>query len=323
MNFAQIKELKEKIFQGYKITAEEAFALSKTDNIEALYYSANQIRAKFNGKKFEMCSLIKVESTKCTEDCLWCTHGTKSKTPIKEYDIINKDKAIEIALNYTSRGVKRISLSSTSKAFTDNKLDKVIDIYKAIQEKCNPKFCGALGHLTREQLLKLKKETKVTRLQCNLETSPNIYPKLCTTDTFEAKIATLKLAKELGFELCCGLIIGMGENMKDRIDLAIIIRDLGVKSIPIGILTPQIGIPLENQPKLASEEILTTIAIYRFINPTADIRLSGGRSLIKIIENEALRAGINSSMVGHMLSTEISCEIEDDKEKFEKEGFKL
>lgn len=323
MNFAQIKELKDKIFDGYEITEREAKALAQTNNIEALYYSANQIRAKFKGRRFDLCSVIRVESTKCRHNCQWCAFSQKSTTPITEYNIIDEDKALKYAEKYTNKHVKKIALASSSNDITDNKLTQIIDLSNKIFKQSNINLCASLGHLTKEQIIRLKQESHITTFQCNLQTSPELYSKLCTTCSYDKKIGTIKFAREIGFDICCGLIVGMGESMDDRISIAIKIRDLGIKTIPIHILTPQYGIEMPLQKPLDSEEILTTIALFRFINPKADIRLGGGRSLIKIIEGEALSAGINGCKVGNELQPETDLSLDEELERFENEGFKI
>ena len=321
MNFAQIKELKDRIFDGYEITENEAKALAKTSNIEALYYSANQIRAKFKGRSFDLCSVIRVESTKCQYNCQWCAFSQKSTTPITEYNIIAEAKALKYAEKYTNKHVKRISLASSSNNINDSKLTQIIELSNKIYDQTNIRLCASLGHLTKEQMLRLKNESRITTFQCNLQTSPELYSKLCTTCSYDQKIKTIKAAQEIGFDICCGLIIGMGESIDDRISIALKIRNLGIKSIPIHILTPQYGIEMPLTTPLDSEEILSTIALFRFINPKADIRLGGGRSLIRIIEKEALSAGINGCKVGNELEPDIDAYLDEELERFENEGF--
>ena len=323
MDFAHIKELKDKIFAGYQITEEEAVALSQTHNIEALYYSANQIRAKMRGSKFEICSSIRVESVKCHHNCQWCAFSQKATVPIKEYNIIDESIAIDAVAKLESQKVKRISLVSTSNDITDRKLTQIIELSKKIAAKSKVKLCATLGHLTREQLQRLKNESRITTFQCNLQTSPELYQKLCTSCSYQKKLETIANAKEMGFDLCCGLIIGMGETMRDRITVAKKISELGVKSIPIHILSPQNGVELNQPTPLDSEEILTTIAVFRFINPRADIRLGGGRSLIKIIESEALRAGINSWSIDTKTHLENGISIDESQQRIEREGFTI
>lgn len=321
MDFAQIKELKDKIFAGYQITAEEAFALSQTSNIEALYYSANQIRAKFKGRRFEMCGVLKVEQTKCIKDCKFCAYSQKSSTPIDEYGLMSESEAIKNVTSITEKNVKRISLASASNNITEDKLNHIIALSKSIRKKTEVKLCASFGNLNREQLKRLRNETDITTYQCNLSPSMELYKRLCTSCSYEQKIATLRSAAELGFNLCCGVVIGIGESMEERIAVAIKLREIGINIIPIHIISPQNDFKTAEATPASSEEILTTIAVYRFINPRADIRLGGGRGMIKIIEKEALRAGINGSTVGNMLTPESIYEIDQDRERFENEGF--
>ena len=187
MDFAHIKELKDKIYAGYQITEEEAIALSQTHNIEALYYSANQIRAKMRGNKFEICSSIRVESAKCHYNCQWCSFSQKATTPIKEYNIIDDDTAINYAEKLEAQRVKKISLVSTSNNITDRKLTQIIELSKKIAGRSKVKLCATLGNLTPEQLQRLKNESRITTFQCNLHTSPELYQKLCTSCSYEKK----------------------------------------------------------------------------------------------------------------------------------------
>ena len=137
--------------------------------------------------------------------------------------------------------------------------------------------------------------------------------------TYE-KIETIRHALELGMEVCSGGIIGMGETMEARVDLALTVRELGVKSIPMNVLNPIPGTPLEGAAPLTDEEVLTTVAVFRFINPDAFLRFAGGRALIAHIEEDAIRAGINSAIVGDLLTT-IGSKVIEDMEKVKRLGF--
>ena len=174
-----------------------------------------------------------------------------------------------------------------------------------------------------QQLQRLKAETKVKRYHCNIETSERFYPSVCTTNDIHDKYRTLQDAAKVGFQLCSGGIIGMGETMEDRIDMALKLRELGVNSISLNILFAFNGTPFEKHPMLGNQEILTTFALFRFINPRAQIRFARGRSLIKIIEKEALQAGINASAVGEILVAAKSTDIDNDIKVFKSEGFIL
>lgn len=322
MNFSKIKELKDRVLSGGSITYDEAVELVSTQNIEDFYYSANQIRAKFRGDRFEMCSIINAKSGKCGEDCKWCSQSIFSKSEITEYEHFSKEEAVKIAVSNYNKGVERISLVTSGRRLNEKQLQEMIDIYTAIRQACDIKLCASMGLLSLEQLLKLK-EAGLSRYHCNLETAPSYFEQLCSTHKYEQKIKTLEAAKQAGLQICSGGIIGMGETMEQRVELAFELKKIGTKSIPINILNPIKGTPLENQPPLGSKDVLTTIAVFRFINPDADIRFAGGRNMIRIIESEALRAGINASIVGDMLTTAGACGIDEDKKKFQKEGFRV
>ena len=178
-----------------------------------------------------------------------------------------------------------------------------------------------MGLLNEEKLQKLK-DAGVVRYHCNVETSANNFSKLCTTHTLEDKIKTIKLCQKLGLEVCSGGIIGMGETMEDRIEMAIMLRELGIKSIPINILNPIPGTPLENSKKLTNEEVLMSIAIFRIINPDAWIRFAGGRLLISDIQDKALKCGVNAAITGDLLTTTGATVLEDIK-KIKDSGFTI
>jgi biotin synthase len=180
-------------------------------------------------------------------------------------------------------------------------------------------LCSSNGLLSYEQFVRLR-DAGVTRIHNNLETSRRFFPQVCTTHTYDEKLATINAAKRAGMEICSGGIIGMGETLEDRIDMAMELQALGVKSIPINILMPIKGTALENQEPLSDEEILRTIAIFRFINPRADIRLAGGRKLLCDKGRKAFLSGANASIIGNML-TSVGNSVDEDFAMFEELGF--
>ena len=182
-------------------------------------------------------------------------------------------------------------------------------------------LCASHGLLKYEQF-KILRDSGVTRYHCNVETSKNYFSKICTTHSFEDKINTIKSAKRAGLEICSGGIIGMGETMEDRVDMAFTLADLEVKSIPINILTPIKNTPLENAEPLSEDEIIRTVAVFRFINPRADIRIAAGRSKMSDNGIKAFFSGANATITGDFLTTTGST-INKDKEMFLNNGFEI
>lgn len=268
-----------------------------------LYELAHRTTRKYLGNRFDSCSIINAKSGNCSENCKWCSQSVFSRCNIEKYPLVSVDRAVKEGLYNSSFGIKRFSLVTSGKRVSKKEIDEICKIVKALKETGKIIPCVSLGLIDEEDMNKLT-AAGVTRYHCNMESSPSYFGELCTTHTQEEKIKTLKAAEKAGLSLCSGGIIGMGETMVDRIELALLLRDLNVKSIPINFLNPIKGTPLQDAKLLTEDEILTTIAIFRLINPTAFLRFAGGRALIsKEIQEKALYIGINSAIMGDMLTT--------------------
>lgn len=313
--------LKEKILKGGQITREEALLLAGCRGEQALYVAAGEIRNKMVGRKFDTCSIINARSGRCTENCKWCAQSAFFKTRIEEYELVDEKICLEMAGLNDRYGVDKFSFVTSGRSLSDRNIDRLCEYAWKIGQNSNLHLCASMGLLTKPQLQKLM-DAGIRRYHCNLETSPRYFSSLCSSHTIDEKIATIRTAQEIGMEVCSGGIIGMGETMEDRIDLALTLRELHIKSIPINILNPIPGTPLEGTPALSDDEVLTTIAIFRFIHPTAYLRFAGGRKLIAHIETEAIQTGINAAIVGDLLTT-VGSKVLDDMEKVKQMGFTL
>lgn len=219
-------------------------------------------------------------------------------------------------------GIRRFSLVTSGRSVTDRDLDTFCKIYERLSRETGLYLCASMGLLDQDQMKRLK-EAGVKRYHCNMETSSKVFPKLCTTHTPEDKKRTIRYAKAEGMAVCSGGIIGMGESMDDRIDFAFELADLGVDSVPMNILNPIPGTPLENTPLISEEDIIRTAAIWRFILPKQSIRFAGGRMRLgrKSMER-IMRGGVNGVLMGDMLTT-VSNTVAEDRELYARAGWKF
>lgn len=300
-----IKLLFEKVLQGKSISKDEAMKLSRIsdEKLPELMEAAKKIREKFCGVKADICSIINVKSGSCSENCRYCAQSAHYNANVETYDVLDVEKVLERAKQMEAHGAHRFSLVASGRGMKGKDFEKVLDIYKLLKEKTNLKLCASLGILNEEQLIRLR-EAGVERYHHNLETSKRYFPKICTTHTFEERIETILASHQAGLEICSGGIISMGENMEDRIDMAFTLKELNALSVPVNILNPVTGTPLENQQIISINEILKTIAVLRFILPSALLRYAGGReNAMGDREIEGYTAGINSVIIGSYLTT--------------------
>lgn len=310
----EIHKLKDKVLKGESLTAEEALSFCdlKPEQHEELWHAAEAITKKFCPKEFDSCSIVNARSGKCPENCKWCAQSAHFKTKIETYPLISREECIRVAEYNRKQGVKRFSLVTSGKKVTGKDLETVCSYYRELKEIGGMHLCASMGLLNEEELKQLY-DAGVTRYHCNLEASPSYFSELCTTHTVEDKIQTILKAKEIGFDVCSGGIIGMGETRRQRIELALELLRIDPQSIPINLLCPIPGTPLEKMAPLDDEEVLNTIAFFRFIHPRVFLRFAGGRArLNRDIQKRCLLIGMNGGIVGDLLTT-IGSKVADDK----------
>ena len=300
-----IKYVENKILNGSDVTFDECLKLSYIESeyeLNSLYNSANKIRAFFCGNVVDLCSIMNAKSGNCSEDCKFCAQSSHYKTKVDVYDLVSKNEAVEFAKENENEGVNRFSLVTSGKGIAEKDFEDVLDIYEELNKESKMNLCASLGILKKDQFVKLK-ECGITMYHHNLETSREYYKGICTTHSYDERIDTIKKAKSIGMSICSGGIIGLGESVQDRIKLAFELKGLGIKSIPINILNPVKGTPLEDEEPLSQSEILKTISIFRIVNPKAFIRLAGGRNLIDECGKDCFNTGANSTITGNYLTT--------------------
>lgn len=300
---------------------EEARALANLST-EALLAAAEEVTQTYANQTFNFCGIVNAKSGRCSEDCAWCSQSRRFETGIQIYPLMQKDSAVKAAKQAQANGISRFSLVMSGRKLSAREVRETVDRVKAIRAQTDMQMCLSAGLLTKEELKELF-EAGVVRYHCNLESSPEYFASVCTTHTVADKIKTLKSAREVGMDICSGGIIGMGETEKDRIDLALQVRALEVKSIPINVLAPISGTVLGDQPLLPDEEILRAVALFRLINPEAQLRFAGGRARLSAeVQKKCLRVGINAAIMGDMLTTKGSA-VDADRRLVSEAGYRL
>ena len=317
-----IQQIKEKVLSGGQITMQEAEYLYFSTDKQELFAAAEEITAKMVGKVFEMCSIINAKSGKCSEDCKWCAQSAHYNGKCDIYSLLDYDEILSCAKMNERQGVKRYSLVCSGKRLSNQDVDKMCQMVRDLKKDTSLQICASLGLMGKEALQKLH-DAGVSRYHCNLEAAPSYFPTLCSTHTTAEKLQTLQNAREVGMEVCSGGIIGMGESAKQRLELAFTLRETQLQSVPVNILNPIEGTPLENTPPLAEEDILRTLAVFRFIFPKVQIRFAGGRRLLdKSTVQQAMRIAVNSAIVGDMLTT-LGNDVSEDKQMIKTVGYDL
>ena len=297
-----MEKLAEEIISGRRLTRTDDLEFLLTINSKELFYGANKIREELCGQKVDLCTIINGRSGRCSENCKFCAQSAHHNTKIKEYPFLDPDIILEDCKKNVANGVHRYSIVTAGRSLTVVDFDKAIEAYKKMDEECEINLCASHGFLTEEEFIRLK-EAGVTMYHENIETSKRNFHNICTTHSYEDKIKEIKLAQKVGLNVCSGGIIGMGETWEDRIDMAISLSELGVLSIPINVLMPIEGTPFGNLERISDDDILRTIAIFRYLNPTAYIRMAAGRNYFADGGRKIFQSGANATITGDMLTT--------------------
>lgn len=312
-------QLADEIIEGRRLLRDEDLSYFITCDYDALCEGADKIRKYFVGDKVDLCSIVNGRSGKCPEDCKYCAQSAHYHTDCNVYDFLSEEELLEACKLNEREGVDRFSIVTAGRNLSGEEFEKALSAFKRMKEECDIELCASMGFLNREQFRRLK-EIGVDRYHHNIETSKRFFPHICTTHTYEQKFATLKVLKEEGMRICSGGIIGMGETWEDRIDMAVSLSEVGVDSIPLNALMPIKGTPLENQERLTEEDIVRTVSIFRYINPTVHIRLAAGRALMENDGKKAFESGASATITGNMLTTVAKATIRNDREMLSEMG---
>jgi biotin synthase len=297
-------ELAERTLDGHAASADQALAVlhSPDDELLGLLQAAFRIRSKYHGRDVRIHVLQNAKSGLCPEDCAFCSQSAAFHTDVSKYQLQSVEELVEGARRAARMGAVKYCMVTSTRGPSQRELDVVCEAVRQIKTELNINVCTSLGLLKEGQAEQLA-AAGVTRFNHNLEASRRFFPEVCTTHRFDDRVATVQRVRAAGMEACCGGIMGMGETAEDRVALALELRALEVESIPVNFLDPRPGTPLGHAPRLSPQDCLRALAMMRFVNPSRDIRVAGGREVnLRHLQPLALYPA-NSMFVNGYLTT--------------------
>lgn len=270
--------LAERVLAGGATNRDEALAIlnAPDDEVPALVAAAFELRRRFFGRAVNLHVLMNAKSGHCGEDCGFCSQSAVSSSSIERYSLRGVDEIVEGAVEAHRLGAVKYCTVISGRSPTAADMDTICEALTRIKKMVTIHLCVSAGILTEPEARRLK-QAGADRINHNLETSRAFFPRICTTHTYDERLATLRNAKAAGLEICCGGLVGLGERLEDRVELALALREEGVDSIPVNLFNPRAGTPLSLVPRLSAADGLRALAMFRFVNPSKDIRAAGGR----------------------------------------------
>ena len=299
-----ITRLAKKVLSSELLSVNDASSLASIEGVElfGLFSAAGEIRERFRNNKVDLCSIINAKSGACSEDCSYCAQSSKSAAEIPVYPLVKEGAVMEKAIEAKEAGVRRFCIVTSGRKVGKKELKETASMIEKVR-RIGLLPCATLGLLDRDEL-SLLKDSGLERYHHNLETSERFFPLICSTHTYSDKKRTLEAAKSIGLSLCSGGLFGLGESWQDRIDMAFVLREMEVDSVPINFLIPIKGTPMEGADHLHPFEALKIISLYRFILPDKAVRVCGGRrQTLGEFNSMVFMSGADSLLTGNYLTT--------------------
>lgn len=303
--YNRFERMADQVLAGQSISRQQAMEIltSPDDEVLSLLNAGFRIRQKHFGKTVQLYFLMSAKSGLCPEDCHYCSQSKISDAPVPKHNILKRDDLMAAAKMAADRGAKTYCLVISARGPNEREMSAVEEIVPEIKAKYDLDICACLGILNREQADRLK-ACGVDRVNHNLNTSEDHYAEICTTHTYADRVGTLRNVRDAGMEMCSGGIIGMGESLDDVVSMAFDLNELGVQSIPLNFLNAIEGTPLQGNDDLSPQDCLRALAMFRFVNPDRELRISGGREIhLRSLQPLGLYVA-NSLFVGDYLTTQ-------------------
>ena len=316
-----MESLAEQIISGARLGRRDDLGVLLETDLEELCRAADQVRRTLCGDRGELCTIVNGRSGRCSEDCRFCAQSCHYHTGAEEYPFLPVQEIVEEGKRNEAAGVHRYSIVTAGRGRHGRELDHALEAYRRLGAETGLALCASHGLQSVEEFQAMR-EAGVTRYHANLETSRRNFPNICTTHTYEDKLENIRRAQAAGLEVCSGGILGMGETWEDRLDMALDLSELGVVSIPLNLLTPIPGTPLEEAEPLTEGDVFRSVAIFRLLNPTAWIRMAAGRRRFADGGKMLFRCGANAAITGDMLTT-TGTGIAEDRTMFAQLGYEI
>ena len=306
-----------------EIDREDVLALLKPERRVDLREMAHEMTERCVEKRFDFCSIINARSGRCSENCKWCAQSAHWKTGCETYGWVGTEACVKAAQEAAANGADRIGIVTSGRCLSPEDVDSVCVALREMR-KVVPEIglCASLGLLSEDDLIKLK-DVGLQRVHCNIEAAPSLFPQLCTTHTTADKLATIHAAKRLGFQICCGGIIGMGETDEQLVEFAFALKEIAPDSIPVNVLHPIEGTPLYERGVLDPERVVDSVAVLRLVNPSTPLRFAGGRrDMSDETAAKCIYVGMSAGIAGPLLTTP-GADFDDDRELAVRAGFSV
>lgn len=303
MAVTQVRELAERVVGGGTVSGDEARLLMGAGDVGELMREADWITRELHGSRVDVEELANIKKNACSEDCAFCAQSALFDTGVGEHALAPTREIVERARAAREDGASSYCLVAAWREPPPRDFERVCEAIAEIRRDVGIDVDCSLGFLTPGQARRLK-GLGVAKYNHNLETARSKFPEICTTHTYDDRMATLRVAREAGLGICTGGIIGMGETREQRLEMALDVASVGPDEVTINVLTPMAGTPLELQAPLPDGEAERTFALYRFLCPRATVRASGGRERsLRGAGEGVLRGGANAIITSGYLTS--------------------